>query len=87
MENDVTTIMLHDEDGEEIEFEVITKMDIEDREYVIVVPKDEEDIDAIALRIEQDENGEDILVTVEDEDEFNLVSEAYETLFGETELN
>lgn len=90
MENDVTSIVLNDEDGNEIEFEVITKMDIEDKEYVVVVPKDgdEESTDeAIVLRIDKDEEGNEILVTVEDDDEFAIVSEAYETLFSEDELN
>lgn len=90
MENDVTSIVLNDEDGNKIEFEVITKMDIEDKEYVVVVPKDsdEESTDeAIVLRIDKDEEGNEILVTVEDDDEFAIVSEAYETLFSEDELN
>jgi uncharacterized protein YrzB (UPF0473 family) len=90
MENDVTSIVLNDEDGNEIEFEVITKMDIEDKEYVVVVPKDsdEESADeAIVLRIDKDEEGNEILITVEDDDEFAIVSEAYETLFSEDELN
>lgn len=90
MENDVTNIVLNDEDGNEVEFEVITKMDIEDKEYLVVVPKDrdEEDTDeAIVLRIDKDEEDNDILVTVEDDDEFAIVSEAYETLFSEGELN
>ena len=59
MEQDVKTIVLNDEDGNEIEFEVITKLDIEDSEYVIVAPLDrDDDVDAVALKIEQDENGE-----------------------------
>ena len=44
-------------------------------------------MDAVALRIEQDENGEDILVTVDDEEEFALISEAYGALFPEGDLN
>ncbi|NMM65593.1 DUF1292 domain-containing protein [Clostridium sp. P21] len=88
MENDVTTIVLNDEDGKEVEFDVITKMDIEDKEYVIVAPKDEENVDeAIALRIDIDEEGNEILATVEDEDEFAMVEEAYETLFSDSQLN
>lgn len=83
MENDVANIVLTDENGEEIEFEVITKLDIEDKEYVIVVPKDEETDEAVALRIDKDEDGNDLLVTVDDEDEFAIVVEAYETLFDD----
>ncbi|WP_097025596.1 DUF1292 domain-containing protein [Clostridium peptidivorans] len=87
MENDITNIVLTDENGEEIEFEVITKLDIEDKEYVIVVPKDEDTDEAVALRIDKDEDGNDLLVTVDDEDEFAIVVEAYEALFDDEDLN
>ena len=63
MDNNVKTILLNDEEGNEIEFEVLTKLDIEDKEYVIVTPTGEDDEDAIALRIDKDEEGNEILVT------------------------
>lgn len=88
MENDTTNITLLDEDGKEQEFEVITKLDLEDKEYVIVAPKDAgTETEAIILRIDSDEGGNDILYTIEDDDEFNMISEAYEALFSEGELN
>jgi len=87
MDKEFGTIFLNDENGVEIEFEVITKLDIEDKEYIIVTPKNEETEDAIALRIENDEDGTEILVAVEDDEEFELVEEAYETLFAEDLLN
>lgn len=85
MENDVTSITLLDENNEEVEFEVITKMEIEDKEYVIVVPKDKDTDEAIALRIDKDQDGNDVLVTIDDDSEFEIISEAYETLFAEDE--
>jgi uncharacterized protein YrzB (UPF0473 family) len=87
MENDVSTIVLTDENGEEKEFDVITKLDIEGKEYVIVIPSDGGEEEAVALRIDQDEDGEDILVSIEDEDEFAMVAEAYELIFSEEDLN
>jgi uncharacterized protein YrzB (UPF0473 family) len=81
------TILLYDENGDEVEFEVVTKLDIEDKEYVIVTPLDEDSDDAIALRIEKGEDGEEVLVTVEDDEEFEMIEEAYETLFAEDLLN
>ncbi|MGH4125155.1 MAG: DUF1292 domain-containing protein [Clostridium sp.] len=83
MDNNVETILLNDEEGNEIEFDVLTKLDIEDKEYLVVAPTGEEDIDAIALRIDKDAEGKDILVTIEDDEEFEMISEAYETLFSE----
>lgn len=88
MENDVTNITLLDEDGNEVEFEVITKLDIEENEYVIVAPKDgKNDSEALVLKIGKDEDDNDILYSVEDDEEFNMVSEAYEALFPDGELN
>ena len=83
MDNNVETVLLYDEDGKEIEFDVLTKLDIKDKEYVIVAPTGEEDIDAIALRIEKDAEGSDILVTIEDDEEFEMISEAYDTVFSD----
>jgi uncharacterized protein YrzB (UPF0473 family) len=83
MDNNVETIMLNDEEGNEIEFDVITKLDIEDKEYVIVAPTGEEDIDAVALRVDKDAEGDDVLVTVEDDEEFAMISQAYDAVFSE----
>jgi uncharacterized protein YrzB (UPF0473 family) len=83
MDNNVETILLYDEEGKEVEFDVITKLDIEDKEYLIVAPTGEEDIDAISLRIDKDAEGNDILVTIDDDEEFEMVSEAYEAVFSE----
>ena len=83
MDNNVETILLNDEEGNEIEFDVITKLDIEDKEYVIVAPSGEEDIDAVALRVDKDAEGNDILVTVEDDAEFKMISQAYDAVFSE----
>ncbi|MDF2880993.1 MAG: hypothetical protein K0R54_1550 [Clostridiaceae bacterium] len=87
MDNNIDSITLYDEDNNEIEFDVITKMDIEDKEYVIVVPKGQDTDEAIALRIDKDEEDNEILVTIDDDDEFEIVTEAYETLFSSDELN
>lgn len=80
MDNNVETVLLYDEEGKEVEFDVLTKLDIKDKEYVIVAPTGEEDIDAIALRVDKDAEGEDILVTIDDDKEFEMISEAYDAI-------
>jgi uncharacterized protein YrzB (UPF0473 family) len=88
MGNDLTEIALLDEDGKEVQFEVITKIDIKQNEYIIVSPKDASpEVEAIILKIDIDEDGNDILYTIEDDEEFDMVSEAYEALFSEGDLN
>ncbi|MGL4730481.1 MAG: DUF1292 domain-containing protein [Clostridium sp.] len=79
MENNMDTIVLLDENGNEVEFEVVVKLDIEKTEYVIVTPVDSEEDYDVALRIEE-EDGEFILVPVEEEDELALINEAYDAL-------
>ena len=83
MENEVDKITLLDEDVEEKEFDVVTKLDIEENEYVIVIPSDGDEEEAVALKIVKDEDGNEVLVSIEDENEFEMVAEAYETLFSE----
>jgi len=78
MENFLENITLTDEEGNDVEFEVITKL-----EYFIVAPIDDENEDAIALKVLKDEDGEEYFATVEDEEEFNMVNDAFETLYDE----
>ncbi|HEY5560514.1 MAG TPA: DUF1292 domain-containing protein [Clostridiaceae bacterium] len=80
--DEMESILLYDENGEEVSFDIITKIDIKDKEYLIVIPSDavEEDEEAIALRIDKDEKGEDVLAVVEDDEELAIVSEAFEAV-------
>lgn len=87
MENDTNTVVLKDEEGNEIEFEIITKFDIEENEYLIVASMQESETDAIALKILKDHEGNDILVTVDNDEEFEMVAEAYSAIFTEDQLN
>lgn len=83
MEDDINNVLMEDENGNKVEFEIITKFDIEDKEYVIVIPKDDKNCEeAIALRIIKQDDGNEVFITVEDDDEFNQVLEVYETLFS-----
>lgn len=81
-------IYIPDEDGNEEEFEVIMKFDVDgsDQKYMMVVPcsvEDDEETDEVyAFRYEED--GDDLkLYTIEDEEEWNMVEETFNTLLGE----
>ena len=83
--------VLIDEDGKEVEFEVCLTLEAEGKEYAILLPLDEEsygdDEDvALVFRIDSDENG-DILVPLEDEEEYQIVVDVYNTLMDEEGLN
>ncbi|MBC3886971.1 DUF1292 domain-containing protein [Acetobacterium paludosum] len=75
------TISLIDDEGNEKDYEVVIRFDIEDKEYVLL-SEDEESDDVYAFLITEDEEGQ-VLMQVEDEAEFALVAEAYDELMDE----
>ena len=80
-------VNLIDEQGNEIQFEIILTLEAEGKEYAILLPVEEEDADeALIFRIDQDEQGE-ILVPLEDDKEYEIVVDVYNTLMEEDELN
>lgn len=80
MSEEMKNVTLYDEEGNAVEFEVITQLEIEDNEYFIVVPANEDVEEAVALKVVMDGDDE-ILVPVEDENELMIVSEAYDMLY------
>ena len=84
MNNDLQPIVLVDEEGIETTFNVVTKLDIEEKEYFLLSPEGEEDV-VIAMQVVQDEDGEETLAPVKNDFEIEMIEEAYATLFAEEE--
>lgn len=82
-ENEKNIVKLIDENGVEIEFEVVVTFEIEDDEYAVLFSTNEEEEEAYILRIEADDDGDMILVNIEDQGEFDDVVAAYEALADE----
>lgn len=81
-------IYIPDEEGNEEEFEVIMKFEVDgsNKKYMMVVPvdADEESDEVYAFRYEED--GDDLqLYTIDDEEEWNIVEETFNTLMDEFE--
>jgi uncharacterized protein YrzB (UPF0473 family) len=89
LEEEPEIIYIPDEDGNEEEFEVIMKFEVDgsDKKYMMVVPvesDDEETDEVYAFRYEED--GDDFqLYTIEDEEEWEMVEETFNTLLAEME--
>ncbi|MCR8845966.1 DUF1292 domain-containing protein [Paenibacillus sp. SC116] len=84
-------IYIPDDEGNEEEFEVIMKFEVDgsDNKYMMVVPveaSDEEDSEEVyAFRYEED--GDDLkLFVIEDEEEWNIVEETFNTLVDSEEI-
>lgn len=69
-------VTLVDEDGNEVEFQVMDAVLLDENEYIIVAPMEtlteESDIEVVILKVEVEE-GEECYVTVTDEAEFEKV--------------
>ena len=93
-EEEALIITLTDEDGTEIEFEVIGEAEIDGTTYYAMMPADSANaddgiIEYVLLKRETDENGEDLFITLDDEDEldemFQIFSERLEETFEDDE--
>lgn len=85
-EEELDIIVIPDDDGNEEEFEVVARFEVDgsDKKYLMVVPMDadEESDEVYAFRYEED--GDDLqLYTIEDEEEWNIVEETFNTLMDE----
>lgn len=82
MEEKETFIMI-DENGNEKEAEIITIIEIDNKEYVIyAVNKNEESDNIFASRIIKDENGNDVIKAIENQEEKNKVFEIIKELLS-----
>lgn len=87
MENE-NIFTLTDEEGNESEFELVGELTLDDNVYLALIPKDGDEDEYVILKVEVDENGDELLVTIDDDDEFDRVADAFEdTFMGEIDLD
>ncbi|WP_419742679.1 DUF1292 domain-containing protein [Paraclostridium dentum] len=80
-------VNLIDQDGNEIQFEIILTLEAEGKEYAILMPLEDNDAEeALIFRIDTDEEG-DILTPLESDEEYETVVAVYNTLMEEEGLN
>ena len=77
--NDILTLV--DEDGTEHEFEVVDSLVTDDNEYFALIPTEtaenlSSDGELVILKVVED-NGEEFLEPIEDDDEFEEISEIF----------
>ena len=79
---------LTDEEGNELQIEVIGSAEINGTMYYAMIPvddqPDEEDVyEYVILKAEKDEDGEEILVTIDDDDEFDDVADYFDDMLSD----
>ena len=76
------TMSFINEDGNKLELEVVERIKLEEKEYLLLASLDEESDDVFAFRIDKSsENDREEYNLVEDDIEFDKVKKAYDKLF------
>jgi len=80
------TIILNDEDGNEVKFEFLDLVELDGEEYVVLLPLEQEDEEepgeVVILQVEDTESeDEESYVSVEDEEVLNKVFEMFKEKF------
>ncbi|HIS24284.1 MAG TPA: DUF1292 domain-containing protein [Candidatus Faeciplasma gallinarum] len=86
MEEMSNKVVLNDEDGNEVEFELLDLVEYNGEEYVVMLPCDEtaDDGMVVILKLEQtDDEDLESYVAVEDEQTLNAVFEMFKERFKE----
>lgn len=68
MEEQEGIITLPNENGEEVEYQLIDSITYENAEYVVLLPVDEEDCEVVILAVEADDDEMENYVFVDDEE-------------------
>ena len=81
-------ITLNDEDGNEVKFEFLDLIELEDEQYVVLLPVleegEEDDGEVVILKVEDnddEDSEEESYVSVEDEETLNKVFEIFKEKF------
>ena len=85
--NDDQIIETVTEDGEKVQFKLFDIVEFEEKEYALVLPledEDNEDAELVLMQLTK-EDDDYIFETIEDDDEFDRVSEYIESLADEDE--
>ena len=80
-------IILNDEEGNEVKFEFLDLVELDNEEYVVLLPVtaegEEEEGEVVILKVEDtdDDSDEESYVSIEDEDTLNKVFEIFKEKF------
>ena len=90
LEGEEMTVTLTLDDGKELECVVLTIFPAGDKEYIALLPIDDEeaeDGEVYLYRYTEDEDGQPNLENIEDDDEYEIVADAFDELLDEQEYD
>lgn len=90
LEQEEMTVTLTLDDGSEVECVVLTIFEVGDRDYIALLPTEgaeAEDGEVYLYRYEEDEDGNPSLDNIEDDDEYEVVADAFDELLDDQEFD
>ena len=82
-EEEISILSLTDEEGNEVEFELIDSVDFEGKEYLILLPPEEEASEGVILEVEPHTDGTESYLTGDDERVLNEVFKVFKERFAD----
>ena len=82
MRDEENTIILLDDEGHEIEFELVITIEKEGIEYALLKNLEDESEDMFAFRIDKDDEG-DVLIPIEDDEEILMIQDVYDEIINQ----
>ena len=92
-EEEVERFTLTDEDGNEIDFELIGSGEVDGVMYYAMIPVEEAEdenrdtFEYVILKSEVDENGDESLFTIDDDEEFDRVADFFDDMFSTVDFD
>ena len=90
LEQEEMTVTLTLDDGSEVECVVLTIFEAGDRDYIALLPTEgaeAEEGEVYLYRYEEDEDGNPSLDNIEDDDEYEVVADAFDELLDDQEFD
>ena len=87
MEQEEVTVTLTLDDGSQLECVVLTIFDAGKREYIALLPMDGQEGEVYLYRYSEDADGNPSLENIEDDEEYEIVAEAFDELLDEQEFD
>ena len=90
MEQEEMTVTLTLDDGSELECVVLTIFEAGNRDYIALLPSEgieAEEGEVYLYRYSEDENGQPNLENIEDDEEYEIVSDAFDELLDDQEFD
>ena len=82
-EEETSTLMLTDENGQDVEFEYLDCIEFQGKEYLVLMPTEDQSTEIIILEVEPVDEETENYISVQDEDILNAVYDIFKEKYAD----